>query len=113
MSRAGAARTSRSRLKERGLSRFEVLGRDGDRELIRSPARMLAEDGPEPQRLRAALARAVCGAPPRTGGVVAALRRSLAPTSTWVASERKGATSMFDAPATWQDGCSLGRAEPA
>lgn len=76
MSRTGGARTCRLRLKERGLSRFEVLGRHADRELIRSLARMLAEEGPEAQRLRDALARAVCDAPPRTGGVVAALRRS-------------------------------------
>jgi hypothetical protein len=76
MSRAGGARTCRLRLKERGLSRFEVLGRHADRELIRSLARMLAEDGPEAQRLGAALACAVCDAPPRTSGIVAALRRS-------------------------------------
>jgi hypothetical protein len=75
MSRAGGARTCRLRLKERGLSRFEVLGRHADRELIRSLARMLAEDGPEAQRLRAALARA-SGTPPGKGSIVAALRRS-------------------------------------
>ena len=76
MSRADAVRTYRSRLKERGLSRFEVLGRHADRELIRSLARMLAEDGHEAQRLRTALARAASGNPSSKGGIVAAVRRS-------------------------------------
>lgn len=71
-----AIQTYRLRLKERGLSRFEVLGRDGDRDLIRSLARLLADDGPEAHRLRASLARAASGAKPATGGIVAALRRS-------------------------------------
>jgi hypothetical protein len=76
ISRARAIQTYRSRLKERGLSRFEVLGRDGDRELIRSLARMLAEEGREAQRLRAILARAASGNPPSKGGIVASLCRS-------------------------------------
>jgi hypothetical protein len=76
MSRAGGARTCRLRLKERGLSRFEVLGRHADRELIRSLARMLTEDGREAQRLRAALARAAAGNRSSKGNIVAALRRS-------------------------------------
>jgi hypothetical protein len=76
MSRADAVRTYRPRLKERGLSRFELLGRDGDRELIRSLARMLAEEGPEAQRLRAALARAAVGNRSSKGSIVAGLRRS-------------------------------------
>lgn len=37
----------RRRLGERGMARFEVLGLDSDRELIRSLARRLAEDGPD------------------------------------------------------------------
>ncbi|NEW88715.1 hypothetical protein DU475_15790 [Rhodopseudomonas sp. WA056] len=41
----------RSRLSERGLVRFEVLGRDADRDLIRSLASRLAEEGPEASRL--------------------------------------------------------------
>jgi hypothetical protein len=76
MSRAGAVRTYRSRLKERGLSRFEVLGRPPRRPRADPLSRrMLAEDGPEAQRLRAALARA-SGTPPGKGSIVAALRRS-------------------------------------
>ena len=40
-------------LAERGLARFEVIGRKADRELIRSVAKCLAEEGPEADRLRA------------------------------------------------------------
>jgi hypothetical protein len=71
-----AIRNYRSRLGERGLSRFEVLGRDTDRELIRSLARRLAEDGPEASRLRAAVSQSIAGEPPKRGGILAALRRS-------------------------------------
>ncbi|MEO3431660.1 hypothetical protein [Inquilinus sp. CAU 1745] len=71
-----AVRNYRSRLTERGLARFEVLGRDSDRDLLRSLARRLAEDDAEASRLRAIVDRAVAGEPPRTGGILAALRRS-------------------------------------
>lgn len=71
-----AIQTYRTRLGERGLARFEVLGRATDRDLIRSLARRLAEDGPEASRLRAAVSQSIAGEPPRTGGILAALRRS-------------------------------------
>ncbi len=71
-----AIRNYRSRLGERGLSRFEVLGREGDRGLIRSLARRLAEDGPEATRLREVVSRTIAGEPPKKGGILAALRRS-------------------------------------
>jgi hypothetical protein len=71
-----AIQNYRSRLGERGLARFEVLGRDADRDLIRSIARRLAEDGPEATQLRAVVAKSVAGEPPRKGGILAALRRS-------------------------------------
>ncbi len=71
-----AIQTYRSRLSERGLARFEVLGRDADRDLIRSLARRLAEEGPEASRLRAALSQTIAGEPPKKGGILAALRRS-------------------------------------
>jgi hypothetical protein len=71
-----AIRNYRSRLSERGLARFEVLGLDADRDLIRSLARRLAEDGPEAARIRAVVSRTVSGEPPKTGGILAALRRS-------------------------------------
>lgn len=71
-----AIQNYRSRLGERGMARFEVLGLDGDRDLIRSLARRLSEDGPESSRLRAIVSRAIAGEPPKKGGILAALRRS-------------------------------------
>jgi hypothetical protein len=71
-----AIQNYRSRLSKRGLARFEVLGRDADRDLIRSLARRLAEDGPDASRLRAAVSQTIAGEPPKKGGILAALRRS-------------------------------------
>ena len=71
-----AIRSYRSRLSARGLARFEVLGRDADRELIRTLARRLAEDDPEASRLRAAMCQSVADGPRKKGGILAALRRS-------------------------------------
>jgi hypothetical protein len=71
-----AIQNYRARLNERGLARFEVLGRDADRDLIRSLARRLAEDGPDASRLRAAVNQTIAGEPPKKGGILAALRRS-------------------------------------
>ena len=71
-----AIQNYRTRLRERGLSRFEVLGRDADRELIRALARRLAEDSPDASRLRATVSQTIAGEPPKKGGVLAALRRS-------------------------------------
>ena len=68
-----AIQNYRSRLSERGLARFEVLGRDADRDLIRSLARRLAEDGPDASRLRAAVSQTIAGEPPKKGGILAAL----------------------------------------
>ena len=53
-----AIQNYRSRLSERGLARFEVLGRDADRDLVRSLARRLA-DGPDASRLRAAVSQTI------------------------------------------------------
>ncbi len=71
-----AIQNYRTRLSERGLSRFEVLGRDEDRDLIRSLARRLADDTPEASELRATVSRSISGEPPAKGGILAALRRS-------------------------------------
>ena len=71
-----AIQNYRTRLGERGLARFEVVGRDADRDLIRFIARRLAEDGVEAARLRVALGQSIAGEPPKTGGILAALRRS-------------------------------------
>lgn len=71
-----AIRKYRSRLSERGLVRFGVLGRDADRDFIRSFARRLAEDGPDALRLGAAVKQTLSGEPPKKVGILAALRRS-------------------------------------
>lgn len=69
----------RHRLAERGLGRFEVRGLDADKALIRRLARRLAAGDEAADALRAELARRFAGGagePPRTGGILAALRRS-------------------------------------
>jgi hypothetical protein len=71
-----AIQNYRSRLSEKGLARFEVLGRDADRDLIRSLARRLAEDTPEASRLRSAVNKIMAGDGSTKGGILAALRRS-------------------------------------
>jgi hypothetical protein len=71
-----AIQNYRSRLSARGLARFEVLGRESDRDLIRSLARRLAEDGSDAARIRATVNQTISGEPPKTGGILAALRRS-------------------------------------
>lgn len=71
-----ALKSYRDRLSRRGMARFEVVGLDADRELIRSLARRLAENGAEASALRATVSRTLSGEPPRKGGILAALRRS-------------------------------------
>ena len=71
-----ALQSYRSRLTKRGLARFEVLGLHADRDLIRSLAKRLAEDGPEALRIRSTVTRTIATEPAKTGGILAALRRS-------------------------------------
>jgi hypothetical protein len=71
-----ALRNYRSRMTKRGIARFEVLGLDSDRALIRSIARRLAQDGPDSDRIRAAIGRTIEGDPPKRGGILESLRRS-------------------------------------
>jgi hypothetical protein len=71
-----ALRNYRTRLVKRGMARFEVLGLDADRDLIRSLAKRLAEDDPDAARIRVAVRRTVTRKPPEKGGILAALRRS-------------------------------------
>jgi hypothetical protein len=71
-----ALRNYRRRLTKRGMARFEVLGLDSDRDLIRSLAKRLAEDDPDAAQIRAAVGRTIAGEPPKKGGILAALRRS-------------------------------------
>lgn len=71
-----AIQNYRSRLSEKGLVRFEVLGRDTDRDLIRSLAKRLTEDTPEASRLRSAVSKSMAVDGSKKGGILAALRRS-------------------------------------
>jgi hypothetical protein len=71
-----AIKNYRQRLNDRGMTRFEVLGLDADRDLIRSLARRLAEDGAEAARIRAQIRQTITGQPLRKGGILEALRRS-------------------------------------
>ena len=71
-----AVQNYRSRLTKRGLARFEVLGLHADRDLIRSLAKRLAEDGPEALRIRSTVTRTITSEPAKPGGILAALRRS-------------------------------------
>ena len=66
----------RKRLTQQGMARFEVLGLDADRELIRSLARRLAGDAPDLARIRATLRFTISGEQPKKGGILNALRRS-------------------------------------
>lgn len=71
-----AVQNYRNRLGERGMARFEVLGLEADRELIRTLARRLADDGSDAARIRATISRTIDGESPRKGGILKALRRS-------------------------------------
>lgn len=71
-----AIKSYRSRLRKRGVARFEVLGLDADRDLISSLAKRLAENDPEASRIRLEVTRTVSDIPGKKGGILAALRRS-------------------------------------
>ena len=70
-----ALKRYRERLAEQGMARFEVLGLNEDRELIRALARRLAENGPEAERIRGIVGQSVAAAP-KKGGILRALRQS-------------------------------------
>jgi hypothetical protein len=71
-----AIKNYRDRLVERGLARFEILGLEGDRDLLRSLARRLSEKGPDAARLRTVLNQTIATDTAKKGGILAALRRS-------------------------------------
>jgi len=71
-----ALRNYRTRLAKRGKARFEVLGLDVDRDLIRSLAKRLAEDDLDAVRIRAVVGQIIAGEPTKKGRILAALRRS-------------------------------------
>ena len=71
-----ALKAYRKRLGDRGIARFEVLGRDVDRAVIRALARRLADGGPGAARARNLVQQAIADEPDRKGGILAALRSS-------------------------------------
>jgi hypothetical protein len=70
-----AVKNYRKRLSKRGMARFEVMGLDSDRELIRAFARRLAEDDTEAAAIRASVRDKVAPEMRKKGGVLAALRK--------------------------------------
>jgi hypothetical protein len=71
-----ALKQYRGRLAARGMARFEVLGLEGDRLLIRELARRLAENDAKAAEIRAAVRGCIAGRAPSSGGILAALRRA-------------------------------------
>src|SRR5436190_22518243 len=71
-----AIKRYRKRLNELGMARFEVLGLNSDRELIRAVARKLAGSDPDSAGIRAAIRQILSGAQPPKGRILSALRRS-------------------------------------
>jgi hypothetical protein len=58
------------------MARFEVLGLNGDRDLIRTLAKRLASDVSDSTQIRATVLRTISGEPGQKGGILNALRRS-------------------------------------
>jgi hypothetical protein len=71
-----ATRNYRARLAQRGFARFEIMALETDRDLFRSLARRLAEEGPHAEEVRATVKSVVTGEPSRSGSILSALRRS-------------------------------------
>jgi hypothetical protein len=71
-----ATQRYRDRLGERGMCRFEVMGLERDRALIRSLAKRLANNDPEAVEIRESITRSIGDKPGRKGGIYEALRRS-------------------------------------
>jgi hypothetical protein len=69
-------KTYRAHLAERGLVRFEVVAREGDRELVRTLAKKLAEGSPETAQIRAAFSGPSEKYVPKKGGIVEELLKS-------------------------------------
>ena len=71
-----ATANHRRRLRERGISRYEVRGLEQDKELLRRLANRLAANDADAARLRREVSRQVSGEVPQRGGIWDALRRS-------------------------------------
>ena len=66
----------RKRLSKRGIARFEVIGLNSDRELIRAFARRLAENTQEAAEIRASVRDQVAPKSRTKGGMLRMLRNS-------------------------------------
>jgi hypothetical protein len=71
-----ALRSYRRRLEEKGMARYEVIGLDTDRNLIRSLAKRLAGETQEAARIRTVLSQIIEDPSSKKGGILEALRRS-------------------------------------
>jgi hypothetical protein len=71
-----AVERNRKRMREKGVSRFEVRALDRDKALIREVAKRLAVGDADAQKLRADLSQRVEAAAGERGGIWRALRRS-------------------------------------
>ena len=71
-----AVRSYRKRLSVRGMSRFEVVAKKEDRDLIRSVAQRLSESTNDRVSIRAALQDVLSGNSQPKGGILRALRAS-------------------------------------
>jgi hypothetical protein len=71
-----ALKNYRKRISARGLARFEVMGLQGDKELIRSLAKQLAKNDAEARRLRDTVRHGIKKNGPTKGGILLALLRS-------------------------------------
>jgi hypothetical protein len=74
-SQARALTNYRKRLRKRGMARFEVLGLDSDRELVRAFARRLAENDAGAAEIRVSVGEKVAPDTRTKGGIYEALRR--------------------------------------
>ena len=71
-----AVERNRKRMREKGISRFEVRALDRDKALIREVAKRLAAGDADARKLRADLSQKVEAASGERGGIWRALRRS-------------------------------------
>ena len=71
-----AVATDRTPATARGTVRFELRASEADRNLIRTLARKLVEEGPDAGRIRRVVQQAIAGEAGEQGGILTALRRS-------------------------------------
>jgi hypothetical protein len=69
-----AIKNYRNRLSKKGMARFEVLALASDRELIRSLAQSLAENGPQAKEIRSVIHEKVSADTRRKGGILVMLK---------------------------------------